>query len=163
MKLSKRLIGLTILSALPFALWQTTAHASTTVYNPEPKVLSKAERNVARGKPDRAISLLSARVDDLKRPKHRAKGYELLCTAYYQKHDYVSAEMYCDKAATTGSPSWSHLNNRGVMRFQLGQFDEALTDFRHAASIMMMTAPPSEKLAIKRNIAAAYTQLGAGE
>ncbi len=150
MFLSKKIPTLAILSVLPFTLWQSEVNA--TVFNLTPKVLVKAERSVARGQPDRVIQLLGSKVDDLSRLKQKSTGYGFLCLAHYQKEDYVSAEKFCNKAVTTGSPNWSHLNNRGVMRVKLERYDEALVDFRKAASIMMITAPISQRHSVKQNI-----------
>jgi Flp pilus assembly protein TadD len=113
---------------------------------------------VSRGETDRAIELLIANVDDLQRPNLRSKGHALLCKAQYQKQDYVLAEEHCDKAVNLGSPNWSNLNNRGVMRFLLGRYQEALTDFTQAASRMSLSAANSQKWSVKNNIASAQTR-----
>ena len=152
MFLSKKVPSLAILSLLPIVLWQSELNASATVYNPTPKILVKAERSVTRGQSERVIELLGSKMDDLRRPEQKSTGYGFLCLAHYQKEDYVSAEKFCDKAVTTGSPNWSHLNNRGVMRVKLERYDEALVDFRKAASIMMVTAPNSQMHSVKHNI-----------
>jgi Flp pilus assembly protein TadD len=152
MYLPKKITSLAILSLLPIALWQSEVNASATEFNPTPNILVKAERSVARGQSDQVIQLLDSKVDDLRRPEQKSTGYGFLCVAHYQKKDYVSAEKFCDKAVTSGSPNWSHLNNRGVMRFKLERYDEALVDFRKAASIMMVTAPNLQKHSVKHNI-----------
>ena len=115
------------------------------------------------GEADRAIELLIAKVDDLQRPNLRSKGHALLCKAQYQKQGYVLAEEHCDKAVNLGSPSWSNLNNRGVMRFLLGRYDEALTDFTQASSIMLASAPKSQMLSVKNNIASAQIRAEEGQ
>ncbi|MFT6288581.1 MAG: hypothetical protein ACJA09_003344 [Alcanivorax sp.] len=150
MFLSKKIPTLAILSLLPITLWQSEVNA--TRFNHTPTILIKAERSVARGQSDRVIQLLGGKVDDLSRPEQKSAGYGFLCVAHYQKEDYVSAEKFCDKAATTGSPDWSHLNNRGVMRVKLERYDEALVDFRKAASIMMVASSISQRHSVKRNI-----------
>ena len=152
MFISKKVLSLTILSLLPIASWQSEVNASTTVFNPNAKILVKAERSVARGQSDRVIQLLGKKMNDLRWPEQKSTGYGFLCLAHYQKEDYVSAEKFCDKAVTTGAPNWSHLNNRGVMRFNLERYDEALVDFRNAASIMMAPALNSQMHSVKHNI-----------
>jgi hypothetical protein len=152
MFLSKKIPTLAILPLLPIILWQSEVNA--TKFNYTPTILVKAERSVARGQSDRVIQLLGGKVDDLSRPEQKSAGYGFLCVAHYQKEDYVSAEKFCDKAVTTGtgSPNWSHLNNRGVMRVKLERYDEALVDFRKAASIMMVTSSISQRHSVKHNI-----------
>jgi hypothetical protein len=152
MLLFKKIPSLAIVAVIPFALWQTTVSAGTPVYSHTSNTLVKAERSVARGQPDRVIQLLGDKVENLRRPEMQSTGYGFLCLAHYQKEDYVSAEKFCDKAAITGTPNWSHLNNRGVMRVKLERYDEALIDFNRAASIMMLNARTSQMHSVKRNI-----------
>ncbi|MEH6516397.1 MAG: hypothetical protein V7742_06920 [Halioglobus sp.] len=152
MLLFKNIPSLTIVAVTLLAPWQTTVSAATPVYSHIPATLVKAERSVARGQPDRVIQLLGNKVENLRRPEMQAIGYGLLCQAHYQKEDYVSAEKFCDKAATTGAPNWSHLNNRGVMRVKLERYDEALVDFKRSASIMLASAPTAQMHSVKRNI-----------
>ena len=159
MLLSKKTPTLAILSFLPLVLWQTSVSASTPVYNHVPKMLVNAERSVARGQSDRVIQLLGNEVENLRRPEMQSTGYGFLCLAHYQKEDYVSAEKFCDKAATTGAPNWSHLNNRGVMRVKLERYDEALVDFKSAASIMLVSAPTSQMHSVKRNISSTVERI----
>jgi Flp pilus assembly protein TadD len=156
---SKKLATLSALAVLPLAFWLNGASASTFVYHQDPIVLKKADRMLLRGEPDRAIELLSATVDDLQRPNMRSKGHAILCKAQHQKQDYMLAEEHCDQAVKQGGPNWSNLNNRGVMRFLLGRYDDALTDFNHAASIMMVSATKSQNRSVKNNIASAKLRL----
>ena len=155
---SKRFATISAVAAFPLAFWLNGASASTPVYHQEPIVLKKAERMVSRGEADRAIELLGAKAADLQRPNLRSKGHALLCKAQYQKQDYVLAEEHCDKAVNLGSPNWSDLNNRGVMRFLLGRYKEALTDFNQAGSIMMVSASKSQNRSVKNNIASAQSR-----
>ena len=158
MLLSKRFTAISVLMAFPLTFWLTGASANAPVYNPDPVVLKKAERMVSQGEADRAIELLTAKVDDLQRPNLQSRGHALLCRAQYQKQDYALAEEHCDKAVNLGSPNWSNLNNRGVMRFLLGRYNEALTDFTQAGSIMMLSAPKTQMRSVKSNIASAQTR-----
>lgn len=156
---SKIIFGLAIVSSLPLVLWQSSANASrpagTPLFLQTPNLLLKAERSVARGQSDHVIQLLGGRVDELQRRYLRSSGYGFLCQAHYQKQDYVSAEKSCDKAVTIGRPGWSTLNNRGVMRFKLERYEEALADFEKAASIMMRTSSVSQRRSVRHNISAA--------
>jgi len=72
--------------------------------------------------------------------------------AEYQKHDYISAEKSCDLAVKSDRPNWSHYNNRGVMRFMLGDYEAALGDFRRAASFALMPGSKSESRSIRKNV-----------
>ncbi|MEH6593846.1 MAG: hypothetical protein V7746_26500 [Halioglobus sp.] len=155
---SKRFATISAVAALPLAFWLNGASASTPVYHQEPNMLEKADRMLSRGEADRAIELLSATVDDLQRPNLRSKGHALLCKAQHQKQDYVLAEEHCNQAVNLDSPNWSNLNNRGVMRFLLGRYEEALIDFNQAASIMMLSASKSQNRSVRKNIASAQSR-----
>jgi len=147
-----------LLFGLVLVLLSVKADAGT-VFQQIPSVLEKAERSIARAEPERVIALLSGKVEGLVRPQYRAKGYGLLCKAYYQKQDYVTAEAFCDKAVDRAEPNWSQLNNRGVMRFKLARYADALADFKRAASIMMLRAPLDGRHSVKRNISSAEQKL----
>ena len=149
---SKRFTALSVLTALPLTLWLNGASAGTPLYTQEPNMFKKAELMLSRGEADRTIELLSARVDDLQRRNYRSKGHALLCKAQYQKQNYVKAEEHCDIAVNLVRPNWSNLNNRGVMRFSLGRYEDALTDFNKALSIMSFSAPRSQKSSVQYNI-----------
>lgn len=151
----KRIAALSVLTALPLTLWLSGASAGTPLYTQEPNVLKKAELMLSRGEADATIDLLDARVDDLRRPSYRSKGHALLCTAQYQKRNYVAAEEHCNLAVTLARPNWSLLNNRGVMRFSLGRYQDALIDFNQALSIMSFSAPRAQKSSVKSNIESA--------
>lgn len=154
MLLSKKLVGWVALVSVPSMFWQAGASAGVADHYRLPNALLKAERAVERGDPDRALGLLEGRINDWRHPTSQAEAHAVICQAHYQKRDYVSAEKSCNIAVNTGRPSWSHLNNRGVMRFKLGRFDEALTDFRQAASIML-SASTTQSRSIRSNISAA--------
>lgn len=159
MLLSKKVVGLVVLISVPSMFWQARASASAADhYNRLPNVVLKAQRAVEKGHPERALDLLAGRIDSLPFPAGQAHAHALICQAHYQKQDYLSAEKSCDVAANTGRPSWSHLNNRGVMRFMLGRYDEALTDFRQAASIMV-SASKEQSRSIRSNVSAATRRL----
>lgn len=157
MSVTKKLVGLLIIIT-PAMAWQANVSAEVLGFNRQPIVLLKAERAVATGNPDRVLALLETRIGNIHRPADQAQGYALICQAHYQKQDYNSAEKSCDKAANTGKPSWSHFNNRGVMRFKLGQYDAALTDFRQAAS-SMYSASRVQARSVRSNVAAAQRHL----
>lgn len=157
MLLSKKLVGLLVLVSLPGMFWQVKVNASV-VDHYTPNVLLKAQRAVEKGKPARAIGLLDGRIQTLRDPNHQAEAHALICQAQYQQRDYASAEKSCDIAVNTGRPSWSHFNNRGVMRFLLGRYSEALTDFRRAASIRV-TASSEQSRAMRKNASAAQRRL----
>ena len=155
---SKKLVGLCLLASLPMIFWQTKVSAGVADTYRLPSVLVQAQQAVEKGKPGRALGLLAGRIDSLRDPDHQAQAHAVICQAQYQQQDYASAEKSCDIAATTGRPSWSHFNNRGVMRFMLGRHDEALTDFRQAASIML-TASQQQSRSVRRNVSAAQRRL----
>lgn len=157
MLLSKKLVGMLALISLPGMIWHATASASVEDTYRLPSVLVLAQRAVEKGKPRHALALLDGRIDSLRDPNHRAQAHALVCQAHYQQKDYVNAEKSCDIAASTGRPSWSHFNNRGVMRFTLGRYDEALTDFRRAST--MLTASQQQSRSIRSNVAAAKRRL----
>lgn len=108
-----------------------TADASSPLHA---RVLIQAERALTHGKPERAIALLSTKVDSLRLHEQRARGYALLCKAHFQKEAFTEAERACDAAVQEEEEDahWSHLNNRGVMRLLLGRLDEAEADFESA-------------------------------
>ncbi len=153
MLIAKKLVGLLVIS-VPAMLWQANVSAEVLDSLHLPNVLLKAEKALAKGNPDRVLELLETRIGNLHRPADQAQGYALICQAHYQKQDYDSAEKFCDKAANTGRPYWSHFNNRGVMRFKLGHYDAALTDFRQAASTMYLASHVQAR-SVRRNVAAA--------
>ena len=158
MLLSKNLVGWVVLVSVPGMFWQAGASASVADHYRLPNALQKAERAVERGHPDHALGLLEGRIDGLREPSTQAVAHALICQAHYQKQDYVRAEKSCDLAANTGRPSWNHLNNRGVMRFMLGRYDEALSDFRQAASIML-SASSAQSRSIRSNVSAAKRRM----
>ena len=157
MLLAKKIVGILVVTASAMA-WQANVSADFYGFTRQPIVLIKAERAVAKGNPDRVLELLATRMDNIHRAEDQAQAYALICQAHYQKQNYASAEKFCDKAANIGKPSWSHLNNRGVMRFKLGQYDAALTDFRQAAT-RMYSASHAETRSVRRNLAAAERRL----
>ena len=158
MLLSKKLVGLVVLISVPSMFWQARVSANVADHYRLPHVLLKAERAVERGNPDHALDLLAGRIDDLRDPSMQAVAHALNCQALYQKQDYLGAEKSCDVAVNTGRPNWSHLNNRGVMRFMLGRYNAALTDFRQAASIMV-SASKEQSRSIRSNVSAAQRRL----
>ena len=155
MFISKKLIGLFTLLFVTSMFWQTQASADTMERHRLPIALKKAERALRNQDPDRAISLLEGRIDGMRHKVAIAQAHALICKAHYQTHDYLSAEKSCDLAVTTGRPNWSHVNNRGVMRFMLGRYDDALKDFSRAASRALIHASHSQSRSIRKNIAAA--------
>ncbi len=155
---SKNLVGLFTLAALPGIFWQTPVSASMADGYRPPTVLVQAQRAVEKGKPKRALDLLAGRIEALRAADHRAQAHALVCQARYQQRDYAGAEKSCDIAVSTGTPNWSDVNNRGVMRFLLGRYHDALTDFRHAASIGV-TASLQQSRSMRRNAAAAQRRL----
>lgn len=155
---SKKLAGLLALAALPAMFWQTTASAGLADSYRPPSVVVLAQRALDKGKSVRALALLDGRIEGLRDSNHQAQAHALVCQALYQKKDYVAAEKSCDIAVSTGRPSWSHFNNRGVMRFALGRYGEALTDFRQAASTML-TASRQQSRSVRSNIAAAKRRM----
>ncbi len=157
LKAKKKLVGMLAVIAL-LGMWQTPVNASVADTYHLPTVLVQAQRAVEKGNPEHALDLLAGRIEALRAADHQAQAHALVCQARYQQQDYVSAEKSCDIAVNTGRPSWSHVNNRGVMRFMLGRYDEALTDFRHAASIRV-SASLQQSRSIRRNVAAAERRL----
>ncbi|MGI9285933.1 MAG: tetratricopeptide repeat protein [Pseudomonadales bacterium] len=158
MLLSKKLVGMIVLISVPSMFWQASVSANVVDHYRLPNVLLKAQRAVEKGHPERALELLAGRIDSLPSPNGQAQAYALICQAQYQQQDYASAEKSCDIAANTGRPRWSHFNNRGVMRFMLGRYDEALIDFRQAASIMV-SASKVQSRSIRSNVTAAKRRL----
>lgn len=108
-----------------------TANAANEI---QPRVLIQAERALTRGKPQVAIELVTPRVEHFALREQRARGYALLCKAYFQLEAFAQAEQACDSAVYAGEEgaNWSHLNNRGVMRMLLGRLGEAAEDFKSA-------------------------------
>jgi Flp pilus assembly protein TadD len=154
MSLSKKIIGLVSLVLVSGMFWQTGVSAAVINHSHVPTVLLKSERAVVKGQADRALSLLAGKIEDMKDASHRAQGHALVCQALYQKQDYINAEKSCDIAVKEGKPNQSHLNNRGVMRFMLGRYDEALRDFRKAVLIVSVDSPSLSK-SVRRNLSAA--------
>ena len=152
---TKNLIGLFTLVTL---VWHTQLSASVAHSYRLPTVLVQAQRAVEKGNPGRALDLLNGRMENLREPNDKAQAHALVCQAKYQQQDYANAEKSCDMAVNTGRPSWSHFNNRGVMRFVLGRYEEALADFRQAAAIML-TASQQQSRSIRSNVAAAERRL----
>ena len=154
---TKKKLELFVLVTL-ISVWHIPVSASVAHTYRLPALLVHAQRAVRKVEPEQALDLLVGRIESLRDADHRAQAHALVCQARYQQQDYVSAEKSCDAAINTGKPSWSHVNNRGVMRFMLGRYDEALTDFRHAASIMV-SASLQQARSIRRNVTAAQRRL----
>ena len=159
MLISKKLVGLLALISVTSMAWQTEASADTMDNHRLPSVLQKAERALENEDPDRAIGLLEGRIDAMRHQVAQAQAHTLMCKAHYQKQDYLSAEKSCDLAVTTDRLNWSHLNNRGVMRFMLGRYDEALNDFSHAGAIALLPASTSQSRSIRNNVSAAQRHI----
>ena len=67
-----------------------------------------------------------------------------LCAAYILKRDFEQAEASCNHAVRSnprvgnswfGSDSAAAYNNRGVLRALQGDFEDAISDFRHARRV----------------------------
>lgn len=155
MLISQRLLRLFGFVAVASMFWQTQASADTFESHRLPIVLKKAERALRNQDPDRAIDLLKGRIERMRHEVAQVHAHALMCTALYQLGDYVRAEKSCDRAVMSGSPNWSHFNNRGVMRFKLGRYDEALSDFSRAASMALIPASYTQSRNIRKNVSAA--------
>jgi len=155
----KRFVGLFTLVSLTSTFWQTQAYADTLESHRLPIVLKTAERALRNQDPNRAMDLLKGRIDGMRHEVARAQAHALMCKAHYQASDYVSAERSCDLAVTTGHPNWSHFNNRGVMRFMLKRYEEALNDFSRAASLALLPATNSQSRKISKNVYAAQRRI----
>jgi len=139
------LIATVSLSAL---LWHGPA-AADTFGDYQPTVLRKAELALQHGHPDHALALLRGRDAELRRWRAVAQGNDLMCRAWFEKGDYVSAEQACDAAVLAGGESaWSYVYHRGVMRLLLGRVDEGVADLRRAASMGPSTGAVAAHLAI---------------
>ncbi len=130
-----------------------TAAADTINYIQQPSVLAQAERALRRGNSDRALDLLQ-RTSNKRKGASEARRQALTCKALYQQQNYERAEVACDLAIAAEQTNWSHYNNRGVMRYKTERYSEALSDFKHAASIMV-AANSKQRRSVKRNISAA--------
>ncbi len=155
----KKITAIYVVAAIPFAFWMSGAKAAAPLYTQQPSMFKKAELMLSRGEADSAIELLGSKVDSLQRRSYRGQGHALLCRAQYQKQDFVLAEAHCDQAVELGGINWSNLNNRGVMRFLLGRYEEALSDFDRASMVMLNSTPRSKRLAVDKNIASAQKRL----
>lgn len=154
MLISKKAVGLVAFTSITSMFWQTHASAHTLEDHYPTVRLKSVERALLNGSTDRAMDLLKGGIAGIPNDFDRAKAYSLMCKAQHQKRDYFSAEQSCDIAVTIDHTNWNHFNNRGVMRFMLGRFSEALTDFNRAASLARVPAPNSESRKISRNISA---------
>ena len=139
------LIATVSLSAL---LWHGPA-AADTFGDYQLTVLRKAELALQHGHPDHALALLRGRDAELRRWRAVAQGNDLMCRAWFEKGDYVSAERACDAAVLAGGASaWRYVYHRGVMRLLLGRVDEGVADLRRATSMGPSTGAVAAHLAI---------------
>jgi tetratricopeptide (TPR) repeat protein len=160
---SRKINVLSTLFTLLIGFWLNGASAGTLSHITESNTFKKAELMLSRSELDSAIELLGTKVDSFQRRDIKAKGHALLCNAHYQKQDFVIAEEHCDQAVILGDGNWSNLNNRGVMRFMLGRYEESLVDFKRALLPMLLAEKlltgKSQKAAVKSNIESAQRRL----
>jgi Flp pilus assembly protein TadD len=138
------IVGVLTLSVL---MWHGKANADIGGrYNPP--VLSKAERALERGNPDRAVELMQGSISESPRRAIRSDVNSILCRAHYQQGVFDLAEQACTQALALGGDgaAWSNLNNRGVMRMLQGRYEEAIADLRSARR-----SNPTAK-AVRRNL-----------
>lgn len=154
MKIANTPLLLTVAISLSSALWQPAATADVSEYHRLPNIFSQAERAIKRGNSERALNLLQERKSSNKHSAYEGKRYELICKAHHQQQNFEKAETFCDMAVATEQSNWNHYNNRGVMLYKMARYSEALSDFEHAASIMV-TASTEQSRALKQNILAA--------
>ncbi len=148
----------TVLAAATIALGAATAHYcwADALDHYRPAVLQQAERALERQQPDQALERLDDAEDRLTRVSDRDATYRLSCAAHYQAGAYLDAERYCDLAVQTGRLSSDELNNRGVMRFELGRYREAAHDFSRAAQTLPRNPEARSNLAAARAAMARY-------
>lgn len=117
-------------------LWHSQARADA-IDHYQPAYFHKAEQALEQQQPEKALALLTGRLNGLRHTSYKAAGYDLVCRAHYQLGDYATAEEACSRAVSLGggASAWSYVNNRGVMRLVQGKVQEALTDFEQAASL----------------------------
>ena len=151
MRLPRNLATALIMAVVSSSLWQSNVSADVFDHY-KPNVLVKADRALQRGQPDRVLELLTGRIETLRHAPYRGEGYALVCKAYYQNQDFLRAEKACDDAVNATTSNWSHLNNRGVMRYLLGRYDEALSDFRQAAAVNAKSRSIRENLSAVQNV-----------
>ena len=112
--------------------WPTQSDAGWPYASVEPGFLVVAERAIDRGNADRAIELLSGRLDTLRYDHQVARAASVLCRAHHEKAQAELALEACNTAIETRAANWSDFNNRGVAHFRLGNFEAAIADFRQA-------------------------------
>lgn len=154
MNTTSRSLSLMMALSLSSLFWQPLASADVIDYHRMPNAFIQAERALKRGNSERVINLMQQRNSNQKHSAHDGKRFELMCKAHYQQQRYEKAESFCNMAVTAEQTNWNHYNNRGVMFYKMARYNEALNDFKHAASIML-TASNKQKWSIRRNIAAA--------
>ena len=135
MKFIPSIVGFISITTAIALLFHAPVYADPLTHY-QPSLLTKAQRALESGWPDRTLALLEGHTQTLRRARHQAEANSLICLAWYRKGAYDSAERACEKAVKldSGPPAWRHLNNRGVMRARLGRIDEALDDFQAAAA-----------------------------
>jgi len=148
MRTYKMLISLVAAVSVTTLLWHVPVGADTLGHY-QPTALRKAELALQHGYPDHALALLQGRGAEMRRWRVEAQSSDLMCRAYFEKGDYVSAERSCDQAVLAGGESpWSYVYHRGVMRLLLGRVDEGVADLRRAASMGPPTGAVAANLAI---------------
>jgi hypothetical protein len=148
MRINRMLITMIATVSIAALLWQQPA-AADTLGDYQLTVLRKAELALQHGHPDHALALLRGRDAELRRWRAVAQGNDLMCRAWFEKGDYVSAERACDAAVLAGGETaWSYMYHRGVMRLLLGRVEEGVADLRWAASMSPSTGAVAAHLAI---------------
>ncbi len=149
MRTHRMLFNLIVAASIIALLWHGPVGADT-LGDYQPTVLRKAELALQHGHPDHVLALLQGRGAEMRRWQAEGLSSDLMCRAYFEKGDYVSAERACDEAVRAGGESaWSYVYHRGVMRLLLGRVDEGIADLRRAASM----GPPAGAVSAHLTIA----------
>lgn len=122
-----------------------------TVYVNETDKIRAGTVALAKGYVAKAIALTESGLKEASRPALRAAGLNNLCVAYTLIDDPQAALPACDAAVALDAKDWRGYVNRGVVRYELGDYAGAQSDFARADTL----DPGNHAIAQNLKIAAA--------
>lgn len=125
--------------------------AQIVLGNPGVTALNNGARAIDNNEVAKGVELSREAIDsDTLNPFQKAKAYNNICVGFFKLKLYEEALKNCDTAVSLSSSNWTYYNNRGGVRWGLGQYDAAIADYMKALEFN----PKSER--VQQNLSLAY-------